>query len=114
MSRIHAYAAAKANQNHESNKITKVFKDKISNLNKKLLSTGNQLIVNHEQSVPERLSIIKAVERAICQPGKSRLIKFGSLCTNLIVDNSSDIDLCFLPEDKSFFEDFHKCPDFKQ
>jgi hypothetical protein len=68
----------------------------------------------HQSVVSERSDMINKVETAICKHGKSRLIKTGSISTQLAFDRFSDIDLCFLPEDKQFIVDFYKYPDLKQ
>ncbi|KAI6189693.1 Poly(A) RNA polymerase gld-2-like protein A [Aphelenchoides bicaudatus] len=121
--RLHAYlskitqrrfvAAVSGHWNKPTSNTIVNFRKKIDTLNEKLVEAEREIFLRHEKTVTERQSIIDATERAICKKGKSRMIKVGSLCNNLAVDESSDIDLCFLPSDTNFFDDFHKYPDFK-
>lgn len=114
MSCSRAYAAANLVRKSPSESVITRFKEKIDRLNEKLVETEKQLLIEHQKTVPNRLSIIESLERAICKPGKSQLVTVGSLSTQLIADSSSDIDLSFLPEDKEFIGNFHKYPDFRK
>ncbi|KAH7730501.1 Protein F43H9.3 [Aphelenchoides avenae] len=51
--------------------------------------------------------MLEAIEEHIVNKPKSRLVTIGSMATGLVYDEHSDVDLCLIPEDERFIDDFH-------
>lgn len=80
---------------------------KIEALSKALEAIEEQRIERHEQLMRKRRPMLEAIEEHIVNKPKSRLVTIGSMATGLVYDEHSDVDLCLIPEDERFIDDFH-------
>lgn len=68
----------------------------------------------HPDFLASLLPTARLIEETVCGPaGRARLVPVGSLATHLSLEGSSDLDLCFLPADPRFLEEFGARHNFK-
>ncbi|KAI6220633.1 Poly(A) RNA polymerase gld-2-like protein A [Aphelenchoides fujianensis] len=89
------------------------FAEKVGRLSARLAERERRSFAEFTRTLERRLPTIRLIERTICRPGRSRLVTVGSLATQLAVDDTSDIDLCFLADDAVFQRDFLENRDFR-